>query len=194
MAGFPFVFIRMSGCNLRCIYCDTKYAWEGGEDLAVSQVMDRVSYFGAKRVMITGGEPLVQKDDTVSLARELLSRGYEVFLETNGSIPINGLPLGVRIVMDIKTPASGSYGSFLWDNLDMLKEGDEVNVVIVNRDDYQWAKSEVLPRCKGFLVNFSPAWGFLSPSSLAGWILEDRLPVRLNLQIHKFIWGEGRGR
>ena len=192
-SGFPFVFIRLSGCNLRCRYCDTKYAWEDGKEVPLEKVIDKTKKAGFKKVLITGGEPLIQKD-SLKLMEELASQGFQVLLETNGSLPIKDVPRKVHIVMDIKTPGSGEEDSFLWDNLKYLKKSDEIKVVLVDRDDYIWFKSVMRRLPKGVLINLSPAWGFLKPGDLANWILEDRLNVRLNLQIHKYLWGDARGR
>ncbi len=144
--------------------------------------------------MITGGEPMIQKD-SVTLMKKLVELGFSVSLETNGSISVESVPKDVHIVMDIKTPGSGCGNSFFLENISFLKNGDEVNFVLVDREDYLWAKDFMkhLPVDR-ITVNMSPAWGYLSPYTLSKWILEDRLPVRLNLQIHKFIFGEVRGR
>ncbi len=184
-SGFPFTIIRLSGCNLRCIYCDTKYAWEDGKDVTLEDIIKEAKNIGIKNVLITGGEPLLQVE-SVDLMKKLLDEGFEVSLETNGSLSIYRVPRNVHIVMDIKTPGSGEGDSFLWENLKFLKPTDEVKIVIVDRRDYEWAKG-ILDKLEGFTVNFSPAHGILDPGELARWIIEDRIHVRFNLQIHKYI-------
>jgi 7-carboxy-7-deazaguanine synthase len=194
--GTPCVFVRLSGCNLRCRYCDTQYAYDDGEEVPLEEVLGKVTQYPSRIVEITGGEPLLQ-EESLELARRLLDRGYAVLIETNGTVDVSAVdPRAVRIV-DIKCPGSGHSHAILWENLRLLGERDEVKFVITSRDDYEWAK-EVVRReglAEKHAVLFSPAFGSLVPAELASWILQDGLPVRLNLQIHKYIWKPGeRGR
>jgi 7-carboxy-7-deazaguanine synthase len=193
-SGQPCVFIRLTGCNLRCAYCDTSYAYEQGRFMEIAEIMERVRRLRCDLVEVTGGEPLIQAE-TPPLIGGLLDAGHTVLLETNGSIDIGVVdPRCVRI-MDIKCPSSGMAGQNDLRNLKKLGAQDELKFVIGSREDYEFAR-ELLPtlpaaRCK---INFSPVFGSLAPRSLADWILEDHLAVRLNLQLHKIIWGpEARG-
>ncbi len=194
-AGLPCVFVRLTGCNLRCRWCDTAYAFEGGRPMRVAEVLAEVESFGCPLVEITGGEPLLQPD-AVPLMEELLRRGHRVLLETGGSLPIDGVPDGVMRIVDVKCPGSGEAGSNRWENLDVLREGDELKFVIADRGDYDWAAAEVrrrglASRCP---VLFSPVHGEMNPGELARWVLEDRLPVRVQIQLHKVLWpGVERG-
>jgi len=188
-SGRPCVFIRLTGCNLRCAYCDTSYAYEQGRFMEIPEIMERVRRLRCDLVEVTGGEPLIQAD-TPLLIGGLLDAGHTVLLETNGSIDIGVVdPRCIRI-MDIKCPSSGMAGQNDLRNLKQLRVHDELKFVIASREDYEFAKEllSTLPasRCK---INFSPVFGSLAPRSLAEWILEDHLPVRLNLQLHKIIWG-----
>jgi 7-carboxy-7-deazaguanine synthase len=193
-SGQPCVFIRLTGCNLRCVYCDTSYAYEQGRLMDIAEIVERVGRLQCDLVEVTGGEPLIQAE-TPPLIGGLLDAGHTVLLETNGSIDIGVVdPRCVRI-MDIKCPSSGMAGQNDLRNLKKLRVQDELKFVIANREDYEFAKDLVstLPaaQCK---INFSPVFGSLAPRFLAEWILEDHLPVRLNLQLHKIIWGaETRG-
>ncbi|PKL52653.1 MAG: 7-carboxy-7-deazaguanine synthase QueE [Nitrospira bacterium HGW-Nitrospira-1] len=189
-AGLPCTFIRLSGCNLRCVYCDTKYSYDEGVEMEVGDIAAQVSSAGVRLVEITGGEPLLQGQETISLMRELLDRGYEALVETNGSMNIGELDKRATIILDMKTPGSGMSDKMDLTNLEMIKNTDEVKFVICSRDDYEWSKEIVSrygleERCK---VLFSPAFGMLRPRDLAAWIIEDRLRVRLNIQIHKYIF------
>jgi len=188
-AGLPCVFVRLTGCNLRCNYCDTTYAYEGGEELSVEELLQRVEAYTCPMVDITGGEPLLQ-DETPELAEALLQKARTVLVETNGSLDIDILPKGIVRIVDVKCPDSGQSEKMFWENMDRLMKTDEVKFVLQSRHDYEWAKSvvddyELLQRC---MVLFSPAFGILPPSTLAEWILADGLTVRLNLQLHKYIW------
>ncbi len=188
-AGRPCVFVRLTWCNLRCAWCDTAYAFEEGEERRVGEILDAVSGYGTRYVLVTGGEPLLQ-DGVHDLIGELLDRGYEVAMETGGSLDIAAVDRRAMIVMDLKCPGSGMAGRNRWENLPLLKAADEIKFVIADRVDYDWAKRTIerhLPpgRC-GILL--SPAHGHLDPKHLAEWVLADRLPVRLQLQIHKYIW------
>ncbi len=192
-AGMPCVFVRLTGCNLRCTYCDTKYAYEEGKELSVGQVMELVGSYQCPMVEITGGEPLLQ-EDTPALAEALLQKAQTVLVETNGTLNIDILPKRVVRIVDVKCPDSGGSEKMMWENMNRLVKADEVKFVLQSRGDYDWAKSVIgeyglLRRC---MVLFSPAFGILEPRSVAEWVLEDNLMVRLNLQLHKHIWGPGR--
>jgi 7-carboxy-7-deazaguanine synthase len=188
-AGLPCTFVRLSGCNLRCDWCDTKYAWEDGEEMSLDDVLARVRELGCKRVEVTGGEPLVQPN-APALIRRLCEAGCETIVETNGSLDISVVdPRAARIV-DFKCPASGSADKMLWGNVAHLAKRDEVKFVLADRADYEFARGKLaehdLPaRCP---VIFSPVHGRLDPAELAEWILADGLDVRLGLQLHKLIW------
>lgn len=193
--GVPTVFVRLTGCPLRCRWCDTTYAFRGGERLTIDEILARVSDLGLPEVCVTGGEPLAQ-----AACRDLLTAladaGHRVSLETSGALPIAGLDPRVRCVMDLKAPGSGEADKNLWDNLDHLRPHDEVKFVLAGRADYDWAK-DVLERhglARRATVLFSPVTGELAPSTLADWIVADRLPVRFQLQLHKILWGDARGK
>lgn len=193
--GVPTVFVRLTGCPLRCRWCDTTYAFRGGERLTIDEILARVSDLGLPEVCVTGGEPLAQ-----AACRELLATladaGHRVSLETSGALSIAGLDPRVRCVMDLKAPGSGEADKNLWDNLDHLRPHDEVKFVLAGRADYDWAK-DVLERhglARRATVLFSPVAGELAPSTLADWIVTDRLPVRFQLQLHKILWGDARGK
>jgi len=195
-AGWPCVFVRLSGCNLRCTYCDTLYAYEEGSSMEIGEIVDRIRPFECPLVEVTGGEPLIQTE-APALVERLLESGYRVLVETNGSQDISRLdPRCVRIV-DFKCPSSGEADSNDLDNIARLRDRDEVKMVIGTREDFDFAK-EILARIRRsaehreVAVLFSPVFGELTPRSLAEWILADRLQVRLNLQLHKIIWGPER--
>lgn len=193
--GLPTVFVRLTGCPLRCGYCDTEYAFHEGQWMEIDRILAEVARLGARHVTLTGGEPLAQRPARALLAG-LCDAGYEVSLETSGAIDIGDVDRRVRIVMDVKTPGSGESEKNLASNLALLKPGDEVKFVVCDRADYEWSREFVRrerldERCEAL---FSPAWGRLSPRDLADWILADRLPVRLQVQLHKLLWGEERGR
>jgi 7-carboxy-7-deazaguanine synthase len=189
-AGLPCVFVRLTGCNLRCAWCDTTYAYEEGLDLTVDAVMARIREFPCRLVEITGGEPLLQKD-TPALAARLLEEGYDVLVETNGSRNINLVDSRCVRIMDIKCPSSRESEKNDFTNLDRLTIHDEVKFVIGSRSDYEFAKA-LLPRLpKSFKIkniHFSPLYAILPPVKLAGWMLEDGVSARLSLQLHKAIW------
>jgi 7-carboxy-7-deazaguanine synthase len=195
-AGYPCTFVRLAGCNLDCSYCDTRYARrEEGEPCSVERIVERVCSENAPLVEVTGGEPLCQAR-TPALLQALLDTGRRVLLETNGSLPLDDVPSGVHVVMDIKTPSSGMNDFNLWPNIDLLKPSDEVKLVVSGRDDYEWALRELRSReaFSRVRVSFSPVWGSVEPAALAGWILEDRLDARFQLQLHKILWpGTDRG-
>ena len=194
-AGLPFVFVRLAGCNLNCNYCDTRYAREEGEEMTVDGVVERIRAFPSRWVEITGGEPLLQEETRLLMDR-LLEEGYRVLLETNGSVDLRGVDRRVVKIVDVKTPGSGSGGSFLLDNLSCLHRKDELKFVVSDRRDYEWSRRFIVEhRLVGRVeILFSPVHGRLAPSILAGWILEDGLGVRFQIQLHKAIWREGRGR
>lgn len=190
-AGLPCTFIRMTGCNLRCSYCDTVYAYEGGEDLSEDKIMDEVSLIGVNLVEITGGEPLLQ-NDVLHLIARLSDEGYKVLLETNGTMSIKDVDRRAIIILDVKTPGSGMSEDTDTTNFDYLKPEDEIKFVITDKKDYEWARNFLdkdFFRDKSYSILFSPAYGLLQPDMLARWILKDRLNVRLNIQIHKYIYG-----
>lgn len=193
-AGRPCVFVRLTGCNLRCSYCDTPYAREEGERLTRKEILERVEAYPCRLVEITGGEPLLQ-EETPALVSALADRGYRVLVETNGSLDISVLdPRAVRI-MDLKCPSSGETERMRWENLACLTDRDEVKFVIASRDDYLWAKGAAEARLSaGPAVLFSPAADLIGAAELAAWIIADGLDVRLQFQLQKIIWpGRGRG-
>ncbi len=193
-AGLPCVFVRLAGCNLRCSYCDTRYAWEEGEPLSREEIAKRAAAYPSRLLEITGGEPLLQAE-TPALVVDLADRGWEVLVETNGSLDISVLDPRVVRVMDLKCPSSGETEKMRWDNLTHLTPRDEVKFVVAGREDYLWAKGVVEERLPaGPAVLFSPAAGSIPPADLAAWILEDGLAVRIQIQLQKIIWpGVGRG-
>ena len=193
--GWPTVFVRLTGCPLRCGYCDTAYAFHGGERLEFPKILARVSEFGVSRVCVTGGEPLAQRG-CPELVRQLCDAGHQVSIETSGALDISVLDPRAQRVMDVKTPGSGEAQRNLPANLGHLRPGDCAKFVICSRADYEWARDfaadhGLAERCE---VLFSPSWGELAPAALAEWILADRLPVRFQLQLHKVLWGDVPGR
>jgi len=194
-AGKPCVFVRLAGCSLRCGYCDTKYSYSGGKEMSLEEVFAAVEFYPARLVEVTGGEPLEQ-EAAYLLMDGLLKRNYTVMLETGGHVNINRVPAPVIKVIDIKTPDSREGGTFLWENLKLAAPHDEFKFVICSRADYDWSQDVVRQRLRGLPnpILFSPSHGDLPAKDLARWILEDDLPVRLQLQTHKYIWGaEARG-
>lgn len=193
LQGIPFTFVRLTGCNLRCAYCDTTYAYYGGRVMDPMVVSEEVKKAGFPRVLITGGEPLLQ-DDTPLLADLLIRRGYSVTVETNGSLPISRISGMCGRIVDVKTPGSGEGSSFLEENISHLGDKDEVKFVLTDREDFAFARAfidEKLIAFKGKIL-VSPAHGTLEPKTLARWMIEEKFDVRLNLQLHKFIFGEHR--
>ncbi len=194
--GFPTVFVRLTGCPLRCRYCDTRYAFGGGEEIPVEEVVGRAVAMGVERVTVTGGEPLAQ-EGALELLHRLCDAGFaEVSLETSGALDLAGVDRRVVKVMDLKTPGSGEADRNRYANIPLLTSQDQVKFVLCDRPDYEWAKERMkeydLPsRCE---VLFSPASGRLSPVQLADWIVAERLPVRFQIQLHKLLWGDERGR
>lgn len=193
--GLPTVFVRLTGCPMRCVYCDTAYAFTGGENMELDQIMAQVSEYGTRYVTVTGGEPLAQKECLV-LLKKLCDAGYEVSLETGGAIDTSGVDNRVAVILDVKTPGSGEVEKNLWDNLQHLKPKDEVKFVLCNRSDYDWAKQVLAERAiaSKCSVLFSPVYNQVNPTELAEWILHDRLPVRMQVQLHKILWGEIAGK
>lgn len=193
--GWPTVFVRLTGCPLRCGYCDTTYAFSGGETVSLAEIHARVAAFGGERVCVTGGEPLAQKNCLLLLS-SLCDAGYDVSLETSGALSIAEVDPRVARIVDVKTPGSGEEAKNLWENLAWLGARDEVKFVLADRADYEWAK-DILARfdlAGRVPVLFSPVYGKLDPRVLAEWILADGLAVRLQVQLHKLLWGETPGR
>jgi 7-carboxy-7-deazaguanine synthase len=193
--GIPTVFVRLTGCPLRCRYCDTVYAFKGGETVKLADVLSAVSGYGVRHVTVTGGEPLAQAGCQILLTA-LCDAGHEVSLETSGAIDVADVDPRVSRVVDVKTPGSGECDRNLYGNLAHLRPLDQVKLVICDEADYLWARERLrewnlAARCE---VLFSPSYGQLAPRELAEWIVRDRLPVRFQLQLHKLLWGEERGR
>ncbi|HSO06304.1 MAG TPA: 7-carboxy-7-deazaguanine synthase QueE [Pelomicrobium sp.] len=192
--GLPTVFVRLTGCPLRCGYCDTAYAFHGGTNYTIREILAEVAGHGTRRVCVTGGEPLAQKA-CLELLAALCDAGYDVSLETSGALDVGGVDPRVSKVMDLKTPGSGEERKNRWANLEHLTPRDEIKFVLCDRADYEWARQAIRERqlderCP-LLV--SPVHGRLEPRQLAEWVLEDRLPVRVQVQLHKLLWGEQPG-
>ncbi len=194
-AGWPTVFVRLTGCPLRCNYCDTAYAFHGGNVMPLSAVLSTVAQYQPRYVTVTGGEPLAQTA-CQALLRALCDQGYRVSLETSGALTIAEVDPRVHVILDIKTPASGEVSRNLWSNLAQIGAKDEIKFVICGRADYEWARLQLelhrLPDTGAGLL-FSPAQGLVEPRVLAEWVLADRLPVRMQIQLHKILWGEVPG-
>jgi 7-carboxy-7-deazaguanine synthase len=193
--GCPTVFVRLTGCPLRCQYCDTAYAFTGGQWLELDEILSKVASYGARHVTVTGGEPLAQPN-CLPLLRQLCDAGYSVSLETGGANDISQVDARVSKVMDLKTPASGESARNLWSNLQHIAAGDQIKFVICDRKDYEWAKQAIeehglAQRCE---VLISPSHTQQPATELADWVLADRLPVRFQIQLHKYLWGDQRGR
>ena len=192
--GLPTVFVRLTGCPLRCGYCDTEYAFHGGSTKSFEEILANVASYQAQYVCVTGGEPLAQKG-CYALLKMLCDAGYQVSIETSGAMDISQVDQRVSVIMDIKTPGSGEENKNLWSNISALEAKDEVKFVLVDRADYDWAKQilaqyDLTQKCP---VLFSPVYKTLPPADLATWVLEDRLPVRMQVQLHKILWGEKAG-
>ncbi len=191
-AGLPCTFVRLTGCNLRCNYCDTVYAYDNGADMGLENILADIELLGCKLVEVTGGEPLLQKE-TGNLISLLIKKGYRVLVETNGSLDISALPEGTVRVMDLKCPDSGMADKVDWKNIDRLRPDDEVKFVLCSRRDYDWAKDIIekhgLTKRTKVLVGI--AFGRLEPREVASWILEDGIDVRLQLQLHRYVWPPG---
>lgn len=198
-AGSPCTFVRLTGCPLRCVWCDTEYAFHGGTRMSIAEIVSKVRERPGLLVEITGGEPLAQPA-AGALADALLDEGYTVLVETSGAIDVSGLDRRVHKIMDLKCPGSGEEDRNRWENLDHLTERDEVKFVVKDRTDYEWARDVIKSRGLDRAVQngelrallISPVWGDLDLEELAGWILEDALPVRFQLQLHKLVWGPER--
>ncbi len=194
-SGWPTVFIRLTGCPLRCGYCDTAHAFSGGEWKTIEAILHQVTHYQTEYVCVTGGEPLAQKG-VHQLLSALCDGGYKVSLETSGALPIENVDTRVEVVMDLKTPSSGEQNQNCYDNIKRLKPGDQVKFVICDREDYEWSKATVdryrlRHKCQ---VLFSSAYQEVSPVQLAEWIIADQLEVRFQLQLHKVLWGNEQGR
>ncbi|MDG2459303.1 MAG: 7-carboxy-7-deazaguanine synthase QueE [Luminiphilus sp.] len=193
--GLPTVFVRLTGCPLRCQYCDTAYAFSGGEVLPLEEILSRIDQFGCPRVCVTGGEPLAQPQ-CIGLLDSLCEKGFEVSLETSGAISIAGVNERVSRVVDIKTPDSGEVHRNDWSNMEYLTAHDQIKFVLCSRLDYDWARMRMDEHQLGDRVSdvlLSPSYGQLDPLTLANWILEDRLPARLQIQLHKLLWQDAPG-
>jgi 7-carboxy-7-deazaguanine synthase len=193
--GLPTVFVRLTGCPLRCTWCDTTYAFSGGESMARDEILRRVATFNCRIVCVTGGEPLAQKA-CIELLAALCAAGYSVSLETSGALDIGGVDPRVSRIVDLKAPGSGESAKNRWENLDLLTPQDELKFVLASREDYDWAVSacrqhRLFARCP---VLFAPVQGQLDPAQLAQWLLDDTLPARFQLQLHKVLWGNSPGR
>ncbi len=195
LAGFPCAFIRLTGCSLRCVWCDTAYAFSGGEDVPVSDAVERVVALGTDLVEVTGGEPLEQ-EGVYPLMERLLERGKTVLLETGGHVPLDRVDPRVVKIVDVKAPGSGMVTANLPENFDRLGPRDELKFVIADRRDFDWAIEHVTARDldRGRVVTFSPVWERLPAADLAGWIRDSGRPIRLGLQLHKLLWGDVPGK
>lgn len=194
-AGLPCVFIRLTGCNLRCNYCDTTYAYDVGKKISIDDLINEVEKkYKCNLIEITGGEPLLQKD-TLPLFDRLISKNYSVLLETNGTMSLKNINPSVIKIMDIKCPASGFSNKTYWNNLSYLSSSDQIKFVVSNRDDFDWAVKIIKEKCLDKLCNilFSPNYSQIKNEDLAEWILLENINVRLQLQIHKYIWQESNG-
>jgi len=193
--GLPCTLVRTTGCDLRCTWCDSPYAFHGGSDMSLDEIAAEVARLGAPLVLLTGGEPMLQKE-LPALAARLLDEGYRVMIETSGAHPLDTLPADVVRIVDVKAPGSGETHRMRWESLDGLGKRDAVKFVVADEADYQWASAVIRERrlAERTEVLLSPVHGRLAPDALVGWMLRDRLPARLNLQIHKYIWSpDARG-
>lgn len=193
--GLPTVFVRLTGCPLRCTWCDTTYAFTGGQTMELAEILARIASYPTRQVCVTGGEPLAQKA-CLDLLKALCDGGYDVSLETSGALDISGVDERVSRIMDLKAPGSGEVERNRWENLDCLGPRDELKIIIASRADYDWARARIAEhdlsrRCA---VLLSPAQGQIEPADLAAWILEDGLPVRFQMQLHKLLWGNMQGK
>jgi len=193
--GLPTVFVRLTGCPLRCSWCDTVYAFEGGRKMTLPEVLAEVAGYGVRHVCVTGGEPLAQRGCR-QLLHELADAGHSVSLETSGALDIAGVDQRVSRIVDLKAPGSGECERNRWQNLEHLTADDEIKIVVRDRVDYDWARRQIAERRLAAIctVLLSPVAGELAPATLAAWIVEDRLPVRFQLQLHKILWGNARSR
>jgi 7-carboxy-7-deazaguanine synthase len=193
--GLPTVFVRLTGCPLRCVWCDTAYAFSGGESMGVDDILQRVAGFNCATVCVTGGEPLAQKN-CLPLLAALCAAGHSVSLETSGALDIGDVDPRVARIVDLKPPGSGEQAKNRWENVDLLTPRDELKFVLASREDYDWAvaacrQRRLFERCP---VLFAPVQGQLDPALLAQWVLDDGLPVRFQLQLHKVLWDNAKGR
>lgn len=187
--GRPCVFVRLTGCNLRCTWCDSEYTFTGGERMSLDDIVAQVKSYGCNLVEVTGGEPLAQRE-SFDLIRRLCDEQFEVLIETSGSIDTTPVDPRAKLILDVKCPGSGEVEKNLWSNLDHLRPHDELKFVIADRNDYEWATRVVEERDLGrWTVLFSPVWGQLDLKTLAEWMLADRVPARLQTQLHKHVWG-----
>ena len=194
-AGLPTVFVRLTGCPLRCHWCDTEYAFSGGKRMSLTEISEQVAQHNARYVTVTGGEPLAQPN-CQALLTMLADQGYEVSLETSGAMSLADVDLRIVKVMDLKPPASGESHRNLYENIQYLDSKDQLKFVIADRNDYDWSVSKLIEHNLADKVSdvlFSPVNGEVGPAQLAGWILEDQLPVRFQLQLHRYIWGDKPG-
>ena len=194
-AGLPTVFVRLVGCPLRCVWCDTEYAFTGGQNISLAEIVSEIAQYGTPRVCVTGGEPLAQKA-CLSLLVALCDAGHDVSLETSGALDIAGVDVRVSRIVDLKAPGSGEFDRNRWENLALLTARDELKFVLKDRADYEWARDIIRERRLDELcpLLFAPVQGGLEPKTLADWILADRLPVRFQVQLHKLLWGNIQGK
>lgn len=193
--GRPTVFVRLTGCPLRCHYCDSEYAFHGGERMTLTSILEQVAGYQPQYICVTGGEPLAQPN-CLPLLKQLCDAGYSVSLETSGAMPLDEVDTRVSRVMDLKTPDSGELDKNRWENIPLLQPHDQVKFVLCSRGDYEWAKFKLDEYRLAERVDdvlFSPSFGQLEPRQLADWIVEDNLPVRFQIQIHKLLWGDAPG-
>jgi 7-carboxy-7-deazaguanine synthase len=194
-AGLPCTLVRFAVCDLRCQYCDTEYAFTGGQEVTREAIVADVVARGVPLVLLTGGEPMLQPE-LPALAAELLERGFEVMLETGGHRDVSSMPAGVVVILDVKTPGSGELAKMYWPNLERLRPKDAVKLVVCSEEDYRWARDLIVERrlAERCQVLLSPSFGQVEPRDLVAWMLRDRVPARLNLQLHKYVWpAEMRG-
>jgi 7-carboxy-7-deazaguanine synthase len=189
-AGLPCTLVRTTGCDLRCTYCDTAYSFYGGREMSLDEITAEVARLGSPLVLLTGGEPMLQRE-IVALAERLVGEGYQVMIETSGAHPVDALPPEVVRIVDVKTPGSGEEHRVRWDVLDRLRPTDAIKFVVADERDYTWAAAAIKDRdlARRAEVLLSPVHGRLDPRQLVAWMLRDRVPARLNLQLHKYIWG-----
>jgi len=194
-AGLPTVFVRLTGCPLRCVWCDTEHAFSGGNKMPLDAILEEVRGYGVPHVCVTGGEPLAQKD-CLALLNALCDAAYDVSLETSGALDISGVDARVARIVDLKAPGSGESGKNRWQNVELLTPHDELKFVLKDRADYEWARQVIRDRRLETVCPLlvSPVQGEVDPQELAEWVLADRLPVRFQLQLHKLLWGNMRGK